>query len=618
MLAGSPHSLLRKALLHPQCHHSPLILLRPYSQRTKSRKKSKVRADDEPLDPEKEERLQLAMRRRKTEWKRRQKGETFVDSMIVHVRGGRGGDGCVAFHREKWKPMGPPSGGNGGNGSSIYLLPTPHLTTLSSLPRIIRGAPGQTGGGTWCNGKSPDPLIIKVPLGTVVKELPVGDPRRAPNEWEKFYSSLDGLEGEEREKKVLERRWVHYPGYEEDNVKRDAFVEADKVRAHEERVAFMRRKHRDLINLDLDKVKEKERDVNAPLGFRDRNFGYLIAQGGAGGMGNPHFLSKTHRSPKIATRGYDGEAISLLLELKILADVALVGMPNAGKSTLLRALTGGRAKTEVASYAFTTLNPVVGVVRMTEDGVFEGELGGGERVWDETVVEEERERELWDSGGMAEALTRNQRMVHSESLPLEDGDSSESLEQDAGLDLDVVPEEPSYRSGHSFDVSETFRFTIADNPGLISLASENKGLGHSFLRSIERSHALVYVVDLSGPAPWDELMVLKEELEKYKQGMSKKGRMVIANKADLLVGGEGTEEEVREAREKLSRLEEWVRSEMSFVEGEDGEGGGTRRELGVVPVSAKFGMNLRRVVGDMKMYVQEARERAVAEADEVD
>ncbi|EDR10369.1 uncharacterized protein LACBIDRAFT_147915, partial [Laccaria bicolor S238N-H82] len=182
----------------------------------------------------------------------------------------------------------------------------------------------------------------------------------------------------------------------------------------------------------------------------------LVAGGGLGGLGNPHFTTTDNRSPKFATRGQEGERITLSLELKLLADVGLVGMPNAGKSTLLRALTGGRAKSEIAGYAFTTLNPIVGITRI--------------------------------------------------------------------------------RHGHHFDLFESFRFTIADNPGLISRASENVGLGHAFLRSMERSLALVYVVDLSAPNPWDELRVLFEELEKYQPGMSSKARMVVANKADLLAG----------------------------------------------------------------------------------
>jgi GTP-binding protein len=235
---------------------------------------------------------------------------------------------------------------------------------------------------------------------------------------------------------------------------------------------------------------------DVPLGLpRVRQLGTLVAAGSAGGYGNPRFLSATSNpAPKFATRGYEGERVALELELKLLADVGLVGAPNAGKSTLLRALTAGRARSAVAGYAFTTLNPVVGVVRVAKDGSFVGGAGGEEEdgaVYDETVIERRRERALMESGAYA----------------------------------DVSPS----RDASEEQLLEVFRFTIADNPGLIQDASDNVGLGHSFLRSMERSLALVYVVDLSGAAPWDELRMLRSELEKYKAGMSQRARMVIAN-----------------------------------------------------------------------------------------
>jgi GTP-binding protein len=400
-----------------------------------------------------------------------------------------------------------------------------------------------------------------------VRELPRDDPRRAQDEWEAEEETYAGLDKEERRKLWQERRWVHYPTYEDDNTARSAFKQAEwDIWRAERGMRSARKRQRDdaaPILLDLDHMPPEAtvaaRSPDAPLGLpRVRQHGTLIASGGAPGYGNPHFLSTTNPSPKFATRGYEGERVTLELELKLLADIGLVGAPNAGKSTLLRALTAGRARSIVAGYAFTTLNPVVGVVRVAEDGsILGGEDEGPGAVYDETVVERQREKELMESGAFADNPTRNRARG---------------------------------------DAHETFRFTIADNPGLIEDASDNVGLGHAFLRSMERSLALVYVVDLSGPAPWDELRMLREELEKYKAGMSKRARMVIANKADLLAA-QGDPEEVRLAQAKLARLEEFVRDEMNQDD----------HVLDVVPTSGKYNQNLRSVVCKLRTYVEEAR-----------
>ena len=501
---------------------------------------------------------------------------------------GTGGNGCVAFHREKFKPFGPPSGGSGGRGGDVYILPTPHLTTLSSISKRIRGEPGAHGQGTWQNGKGGAALVIKVPLGTVVRKLTGDDTRRSKDEWEAEEEGLEGLNLAERKRKMREKRWLHYPNHEEDNLQRDSFREAEASLYRQEREVRIAKKQQALqpIYLDLDKLEDTSVSPDAPLGTGHQEpLGHLIAAGGSGGLGNPHFLSPTNRSPKFATRGQKGERVTLSLELKLLADIGLVGMPNAGKSTLLRALTGGRAKSEVAGYAFTTLNPVVGVVRVADDGTFEGGVNGA-LLHDESRTEERIEQEMMYKGEYADAPTRNQ-LASPETFP----------PPGSGNEL-----ERRNRAGHQFDIIEAFRFTIADNPGLISGASENVGLGHSFLRSMERSLALAYVVDLSGPAPWDELVVLREELEKYKPGMSTKARIVIANKADLLGAHDPIAEE--EARMKLQRLKEFVWTQM----GHDSSTG-TRETLDVVPTSAKFSQNLQKVVRLLGVYVEEARRK---------
>ncbi|MFA6998602.1 MAG: GTPase ObgE [Victivallaceae bacterium] len=173
---------------------------------------------------------------------------------------------------------------------------------------------------------------------------------------------------------------------------------------------------------------------------------FTIAHGGSGGWGNPHFATSTNRAPRRSNPGTPGEELLIELELKTIADAGLVGYPNAGKSTLLSAVSAARPK--VAPYPFTTLNPVVGVV----------------------------------------------------------------------------------------EFPDFFRMTIADIPGLVDGASENIGLGHEFLRHIERTGVLIYVLDMSGidgRKPWHDFISLKKELNLYQKGLSRRGQIIAANKMDM-------------------------------------------------------------------------------------
>jgi GTPase len=284
---------------------------------------------------------------------------TFVDQVVLHVSGGRGGNGVASVHREKFKPLGGPDGGNGGDGGSVLVRVDPQVTTLLDFhhTKARRAEHGGHGEGGHRNGAGGADLLLRVPDGTVVRD-------------------------------------------------RDGTVLADLVGAGAELV---------------------------------------VAAGGRGGLGNAALASTRRKAPGFALRGEPGEERSITLELKVVADVGLVGFPSAGKSSLVAALS--RARPKVADYPFTTLVPNLGVVTA--------------------------------------------------------GDTT---------------------------------FTVADVPGLIEGASEGRGLGHDFLRHVERCAALVHVVDCAtmepGRDPASDLDVIERELSRY-GGLDDRPRIVALNKADV-------------------------------------------------------------------------------------
>jgi GTP-binding protein len=286
----------------------------------------------------------------------------FVDIAEIYIKAGDGGNGIVSFHREKFVPAGGPDGGDGGSGGNVILQADKKLRTLTDFRyrKHYKAERGADGGNKKCTGKKGEDLIIKVPVGTVVKDKETG-----------------------------------------------------------------------IILADLKSDAQAE----------------VIAKGGTGGKGNVHFATPTRQAPNFAKNGTPGEEIWVVLELKLLADVGLIGMPNVGKSTILSVVSS--AKPKIADYHFTTLTPNLGVVS----------IGEGES------------------------------------------------------------------------------FVIADIPGLIEGAHKGIGLGHDFLKHIERTKLLIHVVDISGMegrSPIDDFHTINSELNKYSTELSKRPQVVAANKTDIL------------------------------------------------------------------------------------
>jgi len=448
---------------------------------------------------------------------------------------GKGGTGAAAFGLTRSGALGPPSGGNGGLGGSVYLTTSSQLTSLSTLRRRYVGGQGSNGSGDHQHGKRGEDMVLTVPVGTVVREI------RREGEAEKIWEEEEGmgLDKDERKQRRWERVFVTHPGV---GVDREDYREAETMLRRERRFSIVTPTFEDepAMTHDIEKA------MIEPI---------LLARGGQGGLGNPFFSGVSeYRAPRIASRGVEPHTSTYELELKLLADVGLVGFPNAGKSTILRGLTGRRA--EVAGYEFTTLNPQIGVVRVWDDGSWGGGFAALEGQQEGSVIEE-----TWKERELDEAARER-----GEYIPLPKGIRSQS---DDGEKI------------------ETSRFTISDNPGLLPQASENVGLGHSFLRSIERSLALCYVLDLTRSDPASDLYVLRGELEAYQAGLAKKGAVVVLNKGDEV------DEEIGRAR--LGEVRK----------ASEGMGGG----MDVMVLSGKYGLGLSGLVSVLATRLDDARRK---------
>jgi GTP-binding protein len=341
----------------------------------------------------------------------------FVDEIKVYSRAGHGGKGCIAFQREKYRPKGGPSGGNGGRGGDVILEADHDLNNLIHQyyqPRLI--APdGQMGLGKGMDGHAGKDLIIKVPCGTLVWRLESPPAPTAETEApsSKSRASLPSSSGH----RPLLRTAARGRAFEVDLSTDDPQPEAPGAGS--------------------------KGDLVVDLTVHGQRF--VLSKGGRGGLGNRNFATAARQTPRFAQPGEPGGEGNYLLELRIIAEVGLVGYPNAGKSTLLTAISHARPK--VAPYPFTTLTPQIGIV-----------------------------------------------------------------------------EYPDF-----------FRLTVCDVPGLIEGAHENVGLGHKFLRHIERCSVLVILLDMAGTdgrLPWDDYDKLLQELELYDADLLNRPRLVVGNKMD--------------------------------------------------------------------------------------
>jgi GTP-binding protein len=369
-------------------------------------------------------------------------------------------------------------------------------------------------------------MTIKVPIGTVVREIKREDDK---DRWE---ADVKDLPKDERNKRWRERWFVKHPSGEISDPDYHHAFDILTRKGHLDTLPSSSNGQDDSFYLDITSP------ISKPI---------LLTRGGKGGLGNPHFHVPAAMTPsRLASRGVQSPTYTFELELKLLADVGLVGFPNAGKSTILRGLTGRKA--EVAGYSFTTLNPQIGVVRVYEDGTW---ASGGEGVIEESETEREKEQKVWDTGDFIPAPRREDRRV------------------------------------------EQNRFTISDNPGLLPQASENVGLGHTFLRHLERCLVHVYVLDLSRPDPMADLHVLREEMEAWQKGLSEREAVVVLNKGDQV------DEEV--GRDRVKAVQDAIKAE--------------RKGWDVVAVSAKFGLGLDKLVQTLSTQVEEKKRQVQLDSD---
>ncbi|KAI9143062.1 P-loop containing nucleoside triphosphate hydrolase protein [Paraphysoderma sedebokerense] len=448
--------------------HRPVVCYKTFVQSVSIRRitsQATATESSDTVEPTQPDAIEQWTTPRKVHHKLLGKDRHFIDYMRVRVTGGTGGDGCIAFLREKFVSKGPPAGGNGGKGGNIIFQVDPQENSLKPIRTRYTGRKGANGEGKMKHGRNGTDLIVKVPIGTVIREIK--ESKVETDEEDILYRLKKKYPDELLKSEVLPKPM--HPNNEDDN--QPLFV-------------------------DLSKEGDS----------------FVVAYGGPGGFGNIHF-SSTHSSPKKRTLGVPGQQRYLELELKTIADAGLIGLPNAGKSTLLSAISNATPK--IADYPFTTLNPYLGTLL--------------------------------------------------------------------------------YPDSH--------HITVADIPGLIKGAHKNVGLGHDFLRHVERSKILIYVVDISKENPCSDLETLLTELELYREGLTNRPTLVVANKADV----------VPIAKANLEELKRWIdedgyRKVLEKLDRHgDIESDGKTTKWSVVPVSAKYQGNVQEMMRILRGMVEDCK-----------
>ncbi|KAI1095918.1 GTP-binding protein Obg/CgtA [Rostrohypoxylon terebratum] len=519
---------------------------------------------------------------------------TFADKARVTVHAGAGGHGCISFLREAYLAEGPANGGDGGHGGNVYIQAVHGETSLHKLARrrVIRAGRGKTGQGSSRGGSRGDDIVIQVPVGTVVRELERIDP--VADEQARYHEMR--AKHREHERLVREREAKSGGMGDVEGAIRGDLPDAPEHPNLHKFILYPGISNTERRALTLPRLYRRERlfvqpdgpihlDLSAPTPRP-----ILIAAGGIGGLGNPHFVSKERPRPLFATKGERAVSMQLELELKLLADVGLVGLPNAGKSTLLRSLTNSRAR--VGNWAFTTLQPNIGTV----------------------VLDNNKGRPM--------------------PLPKRAPPPPHSVIHDAKYGSVVLSGQPDHFSLNTPAPEPRARFTVADIPGLIEGAHLDRGLGVAFLRHVERAGVLAFVIDLSAgdavaalKALWTEVglyarMRDEEERDREIEGridwdgngsraqMNYDGQMIVADLPKADTSGEGglhiaakpwfvvatkgdlpgTEENYAQLKAYLGAVSDRVEPHPSGVEG------AWVKDCVAIPISAIHGQGMDRII----------------------